>query len=84
MNLDEINKLHDEGRMPDWVWLQQNGRSAEENYIYLKKKMQREYEADRREKQQSAALEEYVSKMIEEKLESSLEKCLDDLLKDFK
>lgn len=84
MNIDEINRLHDNGDMPEWVWTQINGRSAQENYMYIKEKQQKEYAAARREKQQNEALEKYVSEMIEEKLGDCLEKTLDDLLKDFK
>ena len=84
MNIDEINRLHDNGDMPDWVWTQLNGRSAQENYMYIKEKQRREFKAAQRQKQQDEALEKYMSKMIEEKLGVCLEKTLDDLLKDFK
>lgn len=84
MNIDEINMLHDKGLMPDWAWVQQNGRSEQENYIYMKEKQQREFDASRRKQQQNEALEKYVSDLIEKKLEGCLEKTLDDLLKDFK
>ena len=84
MNIDEINRLHDNGDMPDWVWTQLNGRSAQENYMYIKEKQRREFRAEQRQKQQDVALEKYMSDMIEEKLEGCLEKTLDDLLKDFK
>lgn len=84
MNIDEINRLHDNGDMPDWVWTQLNGRSAQENYMYIKEKQRREFREEQRQKQQDAALEKYMSEMIEEKLGVCLEKTLDDLLKDFK
>ena len=84
MNIDEINRLHDNGDMPDWVWTQLNGRSAQENYMYIKEKQRREFREEQRQKQQDAALENYMSEMIEKKLGACLEKTLDDLLKDFK
>lgn len=84
MNIDEINRLHDSGDMPDWVWTQLNGRSAQENYMYIKEKQRREFREEQRQKQQDAALEKYMSEMIEKKLGVCLEKTLDDLLKDFK
>lgn len=84
MNIDEINRLYDSGDMPDWVWTQLNGRSAQENYMYIKEKQRREFRAAQRQKQQDEALEKYMSEMIEEKLGVCLEKTLDDLLKDFK
>ena len=84
MNIDEINRLHDNGDMPDWVWTQLNGRSAQENYMYIKEKQRRECMEEQRPKQKDAALEKYMSEMIEKKLGVCLEKTLDDLLKDFK
>lgn len=84
MNISEINRLHNKGKIPDWAWTQLNGRSAQENYIYLKEKQQKKFRAEQRQKQQDAALEKYVSEIIEEKLEGCLEKTLDDLLKGFK
>ena len=84
MNIDEINRLHDSGDIPDWGWTQLNGRSAQENYMYIKEKQRREFRAAQRQKQQEEALEKYMSEMIEEKLGVCLEKTLDDLLKDFK
>lgn len=83
MNIDEINRLHDNGDMPDWVWTQLNGRSAQENYMYIKEKQRREFMEEQRQKQQDEALEKYMSEMIEEKLEECLEKALDDVLKGF-
>lgn len=84
MTIDEINMQHDKGLMPDWAWTQQNGRSAQENYNYIKEKQQKEYAAARREKQQNEALEKYVYEMIEEKLGDCLDSALNDLLKDLK
>ena len=38
MTQQQIDYLHDIGRMPDWAWYQQNGKSAQENYAYQKRK----------------------------------------------
>lgn len=36
--LEQIEYLHDRGLMPDWVYYQQNGKSAQENYNAQRKK----------------------------------------------
>lgn len=35
----DIDLYHDMDLMPDWVWLQQNGKSAQQNYNYQKQKI---------------------------------------------
>ena len=41
--LKEIEYLHDTGKMPDWIYYQQNGKSATENYIRIKNEMRRKW-----------------------------------------
>ena len=41
--LEEIEYLHDIGKMPDWIYYQQNGKSASENYARIKKEMHRKW-----------------------------------------
>lgn len=84
MDIKTIDRLHEEGKMPTWAWVQQNGRSAEENWEYQRKEMMNKINEQRRQKQQEEALEKHITEMIEEKLESCLENVLDDLLKGFK
>ena len=36
---EEADYYHDRGLMPDWAWVQQNGRSPEWNWEYQHKKM---------------------------------------------
>ena len=31
-NKEQIEYLHDSGKMPDWAYYQQNGATAQENY----------------------------------------------------
>lgn len=69
----QADYLHDTGKMPDWVWLQQNGQTAQENYAYQKQKMKNENE-----------LREDFKRQLEAELETALEKILGELLKDFK
>lgn len=80
----EIEYYHDRGLMPDWAYYQQNGKSAQENYIAQTRKIKDAAMERIREQQQQEALEKYVTEMVEDKLEDTLEKVLDDLLKGFK
>ena len=71
---EQIEYLHDSGKMPDWAYYQQNGATAQENY-------NRKIQAFRnrlRDKQQ----EEQQQKEIEKQIEDKLEKILEDLLND--
>lgn len=71
---EQIEYLHDSGKMPDLVYYQQNGATAQENY-------NRQIQAFRnrlRDKQQ----EEQQQKEIEKQIEDKLQKILEDLLKD--
>ena len=39
-----VEFYHDQGKMPDWIYYQLNGKSAMENYIDQKRKMQKRFE----------------------------------------
>ena len=84
MDKQLLEYYHDSGLMPDWAYYQQNGKSAQENFIEQHKKMQKRFEEQRRQEQQDAALENYLDKMVEDKLGDCLEKALDNLFKGFK
>lgn len=83
MDLERIEWLHDHGYMPDWVYYQQNGKSAQANWeeqhrkIYERIKMREEEQA--RQKQ----IEAEIEAEIEKQLPDVLEKALDDILKGF-
>ena len=88
---EQIEWLHDHGKMPDWAYYQQNGKSAQANWEEQHRKImerytQREAEARRKaeEKKLEAELEKKLEAELEKKLEKALEKALDDLLKGFK
>lgn len=66
---DEIEYYHNAGLMPDWAYYQQNGKSAQENYIQQKRNKRRN------DKQQNLKLD----KLIEDKVEKSLEEILKEL-----
>lgn len=70
---EQIEYLHDSGKMPDWAHYQQNGATAQENY-------NRQIQAFRnrlRDKQK----EEQQQKELEKQIEKKLEKTLEDLLR---
>jgi molecular chaperone GrpE (heat shock protein) len=84
---EQIEWLHDHGKMPDWIYYQVNGKSAQENYNEQHKKIleryrAREEEARRQAEQKKAEAE--LEKEIEAKVEKTVEKVLEDLLKGFK
>lgn len=65
----EIEYYHNIGLMPDWAYYQQNGKSTQENYIQWKRNKRRQ------DKQQNLKLD----KLIEDKIEKSLEEILKEL-----
>ena len=88
---EQIEWLHDNGKMPDWAYFQQNGKTAQQNYVEAtrraKEKILKRYEeqqAEARRKAEEKKLEAELEKKIEKQLEQALEKALDDLLKGFK
>ena len=82
----EIEYLHDTGKMPDWIYYQQNGKTAQENYAIQQRKYQQETMKrleERRHKEQLAKEEKELEAEIEKKAEKAIEKALEELLKDF-
>ena len=87
---EQIEWLHDNGKMPDWAYFQQNGKTAQQNYVEAtrraKEKILKQYEeqqAEARRKAEEKKLEAELEKKLEKQLEKTLEKALDELLKDF-
>lgn len=60
---EEIDYYHDIGMMPDWAWVQQNGRSPEWNLEYQRRKMYRELE-----EREAAKRREEAKKQIEQQI----------------
>ena len=88
---EQIEWLHDNGKMPDWAYFQQNGKTAQQNYVEATRrakekilKRYREQQAEARRKAEEKELEKKLEAELEKKLEKTLEKALDDLLKGFK
>lgn len=69
----EVEILHEKGLMPDWAWIQQNGRTAQENYEYQRSKFKKQIDL----RQQIADQE----KAIDELILQGLDKALKDLFK---
>ncbi len=67
MTKEEIEYYHNSGLMPDWVYYQVNGKTAQENYIDIVAKRDNERE-----------LEESITKQIEE----AIDMHFDDILKE--
>lgn len=84
---EQIEWLHDNGKMPDWAYFQQNGKTAQQNYVEAtrraKEKILKRYEEQQEEARRKAE-EKKLEDEIEKKLEKAVEKALDDLLKGFK
>ena len=87
---EQIEWLHDNGKMPDWAYFQQNGKTAQHNYTeatrLAKERIMKQYEeqqAEARRKAEEKKLEAELEKKLEKQLEKTLEKALDELLKDF-
>ena len=73
-NKEQIEYLHDSGKMPDWAYYQQNGATAQENYTRQMRAIKNRLR-DRLQKEQQ-------QKEMEKQIEDNLEEILEDLLKD--
>jgi hypothetical protein len=78
MNKDLLETYRSMGNMPDWIYYQLNGKSAQENFVETMRKNQEEYKRNLREQQQEEALNKYIDKLLEDKLDKALDKALDD------
>lgn len=83
---EQIEWLHDNGKMPDWAYFQQNGKTAQQNYVEAtrraRERIMKNYEAQQAEAKRKAE-EKQLEKDIEKQIEKGLEKVLEDLLKGF-
>lgn len=62
---EEADYYHDRGMMPDWIWVQQNGRSPEWNMEYQRKKMYRQIEEREAAKRREEAKKEIERQILE-------------------
>lgn len=73
LSVEQIDLLHEQGRMPDWAWLQQNGRSPEENYNYIKKKIEEDLAIRRQAIQQEKEIDKQIEQRQKELLKAIAE-----------
>ena len=72
MTKEEIEYYHNSGLMPDWIFYQVNGKSAEEYYRDILMKRDKEY----RDLIVDRELEDSISKRLEE----TIDNCLDNII----
>lgn len=72
MTKEEIEYYRNSGLMPDWIYYQVNGKTAEENYRDILMKRNKEY----RDLIVDRELEDSISKRLEE----TINNCLDNII----
>lgn len=84
---ETIEYLHDIGKMPDWIYYQQNGKSLQENYTNQKLKQQKQIEellSNRHRQEEETKAEKELEAEIEKKVSETVENALQELLKEFR
>ena len=78
----EIEYYHNKGQMPDWIYYQLSDKPS---WMKLEEQHRRMYEniKAREEAKKAREAEKQLDKDIQDKVENTLEKALDDLLKGF-
>ena len=83
---EEIEYYHNNRLMPDWIYYQQNGKTAQENYDDIMRKRQA-YSKQLLEARSRRAREAQEQKKLEAELEKKAyevaEKAIEDIFKDF-
>ena len=62
---EEADYYHDRGMMPDWAWVQQNGRSPQWNWEYQHRKILADLEAREAAKRREEAKKEIERQLLE-------------------
>ena len=62
---EEADFYHDRGMMPDWAWVQQNGRSPQWNWEYQHRKILADLEAREAAKRREEAKKEIERQLLE-------------------
>lgn len=85
-----IEWLHDTGKMPDWAYFQQNGKTAQQNYAEAtrraRERILQHYNEEKeraRIKEEEKKLQKELEKQIEEQAEETIGRVLEELLKGF-
>lgn len=92
MDIEEIERLHKTGKMPDWYYYQVNGKSATENLWEqhqkmidkIKKREQIDRELEIYKARRKAEIDAELEKQIENEITPKIESVIDDLFKDWK
>ena len=82
---EQIDRLHDMGYMPDWVWVQQNGRSAQQNFEYQRRKIYNqiaEREAAKRREEAKKEMEKQILEAILVTLEQATDGVAEETAND--
>lgn len=72
MTKEEIEYYHNSGLMPDWIYYQVNGKTAEENYIDILMKRNIEY--------RDLIVDRELENSISKRLEETIDNCIDDII----
>ena len=72
MTKEEIEYYHNSGLMPDWIYYQVNGKTAEENYIDILMKRNIEY--------RDLIVDRELENSISKRLEGTIDNCIDDII----
>lgn len=64
LTLEQIEYLHDIGKMPDWAYYQQNGKTAQQNYTEQKRKMRKQLEERLNKEREEKQMEEDMYKIM--------------------
>ena len=72
MTKEEIEYYHNSGLMPDWIYYQVNGKTAEENYRDILMKRNKEY--------RDLIVDRELENSISKRLEETIDNCIDDII----
>lgn len=72
MTKEEIEYYHNSGLMPDWIYYQVNGKTAEENYRDILMKRNKEY--------RDLIVDREIEDSISKRLEETIDNCLDNII----
>lgn len=76
---EQVEYLHNTGKMPDWVYYQQNGNGITENYREQKAKIDQRIIQDIERKQQGKEMERCIQESIEEVIQKSMIEILKNI-----
>lgn len=91
MTIEEIERLHKTGKMPDWIYYAQNGKSPTQNWWEqrqkvidkIKGKEQIDKELEIYKARRKAEIDNEIDQQIEDELTPKIEKVIDSLLSDW-